>query len=495
MIDASLVQASSNSTWCLWLKDVDLYIKDYSQWALQHVKADSQRAELILTSFCADMTQLCLATLLDFSSICSVMDTAGRLSVAAQQQQPAGLSPTTQQLVPDLVRKLSKQLWPQRHQLRAYHVASVLTALSRTDEQMDTMPGLADALAEQFMQDSECYNAHRFASSLYSCAQMNINPCDGQLLEHILQRLPKLSLANFGARNVANTLFALTRVPILHHPAPVIDKLCNRMIRLMSSSKEEERPTEDDAASFLRSLRTLQHKPKDEFAPALVSWYAHVLQGLQDQSEQKASQRVGIILKACVDLRLQIPHRFIPMLLPHVFGIRNRRHPKRVKAEARASAARGLAALGILDQDTFQSLLSSAPQSLPWSAADLTQLRHALDWLQPESSDHPDHDKWLQLHKQLSASGQRPDPEVARSQPAVGAVCTVLEQCGVQYATGVQLGSCVAAVVIVAVGTTDAVIDVIGQEGTFKNEPKRCISIALFLQWHQLSNVFDASQA
>ncbi len=473
-------QASlAGSTWRLWLKDIQQYIDSYSKWALQCTQKNQQPSELVLISFCADMTQLCLATMLDYQHICNVMDTVGRLSVATQQQRSQSLSETSQQTVHQLMRKLCKQLWPQRHQLQAQHVAIILTALSRTHQQMDAMPGLADALADQFIADSACHNAHRFANTLYSCAQLEINPCDGQLVEYIVRRLPKLSLAHFSARNVANAIFGVAQLPAGQHPASLIDKLCNRMIRLMSSSEADQRPTEDDMASVLRSLEMLQHQPKAAFTPALLTWYTQLLTQLQDQSPPKTAQRAKIILTACANLRLEISPSFTQVILPHVFAVKGS-HPNQNRAKARANAAWALAALGTLDLHTFKSLSLAESQSLPWSPADLGQLHRALDWIQPESEHHSDYWECKRLREKLASLGQRlhGDNDV-KLNAAVHAIGAALEKHGIPYAAHVHLGGYSAHVVIEEQGspapkaTLAAVLDVVGTEHFFKNKADR----------------------
>lgn len=406
------------------------------------------------------------------------MDTVGRLTVAAQQNHKQGLPETGLQTVRNIMKKLCRQLWRQRHQLEAQHVTTVLTALSRTDQQLDTMPGLADALAEQFIADVDCHNAHRFANTLYSCSLLKIHPCDGQLVKHILQRLPKLSLASFNARHVANALHGVAQLPTSDHPAAVIDKLSNRLIRLMGSSQPDERPTEDDTASFLRSLRTLQHQPKPEFAAAFVTWYTQLLTELQNQSPPRPGQRTGIILTACANLRLDIPHSFTPVVLPHVYAVKDRSHPTGAKAKACANASWALAALGALDLHTFKSLLSKEPQSSPWSVADLVQLHRALDWLQFESADHAGHHECLQLREQLAClPAHLQSNEEPQLGPAVAMILTVLTQYGVRCATNVQLGGYIVPVVVEEPGRTEmavgTAVDVVGTDEIFRNQPER----------------------
>jgi len=404
------------------------------------------------------------------------MNTVGRLCVATQSQKSQSLSETSQQTVHQLMRKLCKQLWPQRHQLQAQHVAIILTALSRTDQQMDAMPGLADALADQFIADGACYNAHRFANTLYSCCQLEINPCDGQLVEYILRRLPKLSLANFSARNVANARFGVAQLPASQHPASLIDKLCNRMIRLMSSSEADQQPTEDDMAIVLRSLEMLQHQPKAAFTPAFLTWYTQLLTQLQDQSPPTTAQRAKIILTACANLRLEIPPSFTQVILPHVFAVKGS-HPNQNRAKARANAAWALAALGTLDLHTFKSLSLAESQSLPWSPADLGQLHRALDWPLPEYEHHSDYWECVRLRGRLGSLTQRlhGDDDV-KVNAAVHAIGTALGKHGIEQAAHVHLGGYSAHVVIKEQGspkpmsTLDAVLDVVGAEHFFKNK-------------------------
>ncbi|KAL3141426.1 hypothetical protein ABBQ32_004995 [Trebouxia sp. C0010 RCD-2024] len=80
----------------------------------------------------------------------SLLHVTGHLAFAARQPQKLGVSPTTQQLLHNLVKLLCKQQWLQRNPLSATQAAGVLRALSHTGTYPDTMPGSADALAEQF---------------------------------------------------------------------------------------------------------------------------------------------------------------------------------------------------------------------------------------------------------------------------------------------------------------------------------------------------------
>ncbi|DBA76960.1 TPA: hypothetical protein ACH3X1_009553 [Trebouxia sp. C0004] len=73
---------------------------------------------------------------------------------------------------------------------------------------------------------SACHNAHRFANTLYSCSQLEINPCDGRLVEYILQCLLKLSLAFISAPGMLQMQsMGLRSNAAGQHPASLIDKL------------------------------------------------------------------------------------------------------------------------------------------------------------------------------------------------------------------------------------------------------------------------------
>ena len=483
--------------WQLQHRDIAAYIKEHTKWSLQRSRDSKDDTEVHFMNFCADMMQLCLKTKLNLYHITDILATLGNLTFTAKQHQKKGLSPTTQQLLYTLMELLCKQLWTQRSQLSANHSAMVLTALSQTDIRPDTFPGLTDTLAEQFMADSECHNAYRYIQALYGCAQMEINPCNGQLREHILQRFPKLSLAQIKARMLANMLFAVAERPwpsVLSGSAEAaaadIDtkaahKVCTRLTRVLSSSEMADQCSEDDMASSLSSLRILRHRPKDEFVPIFVSRYTQLLRQMQNQTDPQASQRILIILTACVALQLQLPASMISTLMPHILGTKSKRHPRQSKAAARARAAWAFAALGILDFQTLDSLLcTEGKNALPWSPEDLIQLYQAVDYLQPEATGHhPDNQRWQALYDQVAALGSRPVSDATPAPAGLSALHAVLDQSLIKYSSHVQLGSFMAPVVVQPQEGVDAtlVFDFIAAEDCFANAADRCAPDCLAL--------------
>ena len=359
------------------------------------------------------------------------------------------------------------------------------------------MPGLADALAEQFMADSECQNAHRYIHTLYACTQMDIDPCKGRLREHILQRFPKLSLAKVTPRILTNMLFAVaahSAAPLSPAAAnatalmtPAAHKLCTRLTRMLQSSKAKEHCTEDDMASSLCSLRTLNHKPTDDFAAAFASWYVQLLGQLQYESPPQTTCRLVTTLTACVDLRLRLPASLVPMLIAHVDCMSK----ASAKAAACATSAWAAAALGILDIQSLELILRDQGQDqqqpqLPWSATDLLKLFQAVDWLQPGSADDPDHGRWRRLHDRVAGWGTRPVAGVSAPPTLLGALHAVLDEYSVAYSSNVQLGSFVAPAMVEAGGKQEGawVFDFMTPADFFTNAPDRsvcspCVSVQL----------------
>ena len=332
--------------WHLQHRDVAAYIKEHTRWSLQRSRDSKGDTEVLFMSFCADMMQLCLKTKVNLHHISEILAALGHLAFTAKQHQNKGLAVTTQQLLHSLIGMLCKKLWTQRSQLSATQSATILTALSQTDIHPDTFPGLTDALAEQFIADSESHNAYTYIQALYACTQMGINPCNGHLREHILQRFPKLSLAQLKPRVLANMLYAVAERPwpsaltesaearAAELESKAAHQVCTRLTRALSASEMADQCSEDDMASRLSSLRTMRHRPKDDFVPVFVSWYTQLLRQLQNQADPQASQRVLIILTACVALQLQLPASMVLILMPHILGTKSRLHPRQSKAAA-----------------------------------------------------------------------------------------------------------------------------------------------------------------
>ena len=156
-----------------------------------------------------------------------------------------------------------------------------------------------------------------YKQALYNCAQMGIDPCEDRLRDRIPKRFPKLSLAGVTPGTLTNMLYSVATQPSGHHSSAEADttvletktahKLCTRVTRMLNSSEAEDQCTEDDVASSLRSLTALKHKPNSGSAVAFCDWYSQLLRQLQDESPPCGSLRLGIILAACVDLRLKLP--------------------------------------------------------------------------------------------------------------------------------------------------------------------------------------------
>ncbi|KAL3162018.1 hypothetical protein ABBQ38_009089 [Trebouxia sp. C0009 RCD-2024] len=486
-----LINLQCVTRWYLQRQDTAVYIKEHSKWSLQRSK---QEPEIHLASFCADMTQLTTKAKLDLTDICNLLDVTGQLAFAARQPQKLGISPTTQQLLRNLVKLLCKQLWRQRTRLSATQAAEVLRALSRTGTHPDTMPGLADALAEQFIADSECHNAYRYIQALYSCAQMGIDPCEGRLPGHILQRFPKLSLAKVTPRMLTNMLFSVAAYPAGHHSLAAANttaletktahKLCTRLTRMLKSSESEDQCTEDDVASSLRSLTALKHQPNSNFTAAFCGWYAQLLKQLQHESPPRSSHRLSIILAACVDLRLKLPASFISILTPHLLGA-SKPHTSHARAATCANAAWSLAALGILDYQTPQATLHAHSEGAsPWSVSSLSKFYQALDWLQPESAEHPNHGRWSALHDQVAALAARPDAGDSVPHSMLTALHAVLDEESIAHSSSVQLGGFRAPVAVTARGKQGhmLIFDFVASTDYFVNVQDRLMGRAAFRQ-------------
>lgn len=129
-------------------------------------------------------------------------------------------------------------------------------------------------------------------------------------------------------------------------------------------------------ASSLCSIRTLQHKPTDDFAAAFVSWYVQLLRQLQRESPPQISCCLVIILTACVDLRLQLPASLVPGLIPYIDGTSK----AQTKAAACATSAWAAAAPGIVDTQGLELILHAQGKhqqpwsQLPWFVTDLWRL-------------------------------------------------------------------------------------------------------------------------
>ena len=185
----------------------------------------------------------------------------------------------------------------------------------------------------------------------------------------------------------------------------VLDALCQRFGVLLNSRPAAELPVAQSIANTLWALSKLKHAPSDQLAMSMVG---RMVALCCVPGQQPTPQAISNVLLACAELSVPVKQADTDSLASFLLSSNKRQGTQ----QAYANTAWSLAVIGHLRQAQFMLLLdqmfalsgSPGEMSTPplLTAAQLTQLYQAQDWLQP----HP-----TAPAQQLHRLGPRPAPD------------------------------------------------------------------------------------
>ena len=336
---------------------------------------------------------------------------------------------------------------------RSQAVSNSLWAFAKLRQNPDALsPGIVDAMARRFMADIAHAKGQEVANLMLACKDLQLNPCNGALIQALLHQLSSSDMSNFNSQDIANIANSLTRLPsaestprvldalcsaffdkvqsveardrpnsqetanYIHSMAKLpaakpstqlLDALCGLFFKLLQSSAPEQQPTAQHVANFAWALQQLKHVPSPVLGAAMLS---RVLQLCHVQGQQPNSQDISNMLLASAELRVELPQQQADALVTTLLA------QSSLSVQALANTAWSLAILGDLQLGTFKQLLQSL-HAKPGSSdliADIAlgQLYLALDWLAPPSGAKLQHQKaWSELQAELRRLGPRPQPQ------------------------------------------------------------------------------------
>ena len=136
--------------------------------------------------------------------------------------------------------------------------SSILWSFARLKRNPDDLlPGTVDALGQRFLRDMDTAIGHTHSSLFLACADLKLYPCQGQLLQEVMQHLRTANTSSFATQALANIMHNLARLQLLDPPNDLVVKLSNSFLKKMQLPDPKERPTSQELANVAWSLAKL----------------------------------------------------------------------------------------------------------------------------------------------------------------------------------------------------------------------------------------------
>ena len=196
--------------------------------------------------------------------------------------------------------------------------------------------------------------------------------------------------------------------------------------------------------------------------------------------QQPTAQAISNIMLACADLRLAVDSVCVETLVSVSLNLSR----QQAVTQQYSNLAWSLAVLGFLRVDTLNlllralsdasiqrdKLLEGKANSFP--ASDLTQLYHALDWLQPlPGAPALQQQAWSQLEEKLSSLGGR--PSTSEPHPGTALVCAALPSLNLRFKARLSVGSYSVAAILVSDGSGVPMVLSLQRDSHLRNQPSR----------------------
>ena len=424
------------------------YIRNYGNWTSATIKSGTTNAKLCLMSYCDEMVRVCCYATVDHVHICTALTGLSQACQASVSYygDDASEDSDLQQIVQSLAATLCSELMRFTQCLQARDCAVALHALASLQIQPDScQPGLSEALGSAIMQDMACHNASKLVKALQACSRLGLNPCEGQLVLHIVKRLA--SCHSVQPRLLCNAFFALRVQPFNAIPVSAIDSLCNqlqRQLRLSSSSYHYVAPRVLD--SCLVSLYTFRHLPEPGFTDAFIAWSFQLMTEQKHRPDPACVHNLASMMLSCAHLGIELPHELASRMVDHVIRMlrqRNEQPGHRPADRACAKLVWALAVMDLLDIAQMQALLIATQQGQGWSNASQSNtltaayMHQALDHLQPASAHHFQADQWSLLSKSVHQLAPRPVLDIMLRNSRVE---QLLQEVGLTFSEIVKIG-------------------------------------------------------
>ena len=375
------------------------------QWHLAAEAAKQADAAEAMTLYISRMDQHFDATQgkLDYRHVSGALYGTARIWMSAQQNRHSvyARGHADQDLQDFLGRMLS---WLQLvlPRIGSREASSIFWCFARLAIDPDTLvPGIVDSLAQQFINDQRNATGQSYASILLSCADLQLDPCKGELLQSVLQGLAHSDMSKFSNQALANIAYSCAKTPSINPTSQLLDALCRSFYTCMLAHPPYARPKPQAISNFAWALQKLKHAPSPNLAAAMLG---RMLELCQQKEQQPTVQAISNFLLACAELRFPTTQAEADLLTHALLS-----QPKAF-AQALSNTAWSLAIMGRLRPATLQQLMhrlqTESKPSLQPQPVVMGQLHQALDWLMLCLG--PREPTLLQLQAGLDLFGPRP---------------------------------------------------------------------------------------
>lgn len=118
-------------------------------------------------------------------------------------------------------------------------------------------PGTVDSLGQRFIADMDSAIGQSYSSLLLACADLQLYPCEGQVLQKVMHRLSSTDMSSFAAQAIANIIYSLARLPLLDPSTQLLHMLSDSFLDKMQSRDARDHPNAQELANVMWSLAKL----------------------------------------------------------------------------------------------------------------------------------------------------------------------------------------------------------------------------------------------
>ena len=455
-------------------------------------KSASKRTNLDhLAEHVAEMQQLCskFGSRIQAIHIAAIIQCAGEVGTQGwtfPDYQTAQEKANTEMKA--LVVSMLPRLQPFIPTLGPAEASAVLSACGKLKLNPDQVQeGTAERLAKAFLEDRKAATDFSCAGVVIACSQLDISPLNGQLVRFGLYRLSLADLASLSSATLGHIILAMAKRQQWYAHV-LVDKICTAFVQKLKDPDTAERPQTQEIADLFSNLSFLRHFPEDSFVQPMLDYFVDLCLLVGQQIDYKrvmgrqspgklpigdipTSKGIGRVVWACGVLGLDVAPQQSFALVKTFLDLHKPVLPPWNKTVLPpwwySNTAWSLAALGLLDFETFSELLykmkptkrrgkefsqpstlfnsvsqrNFGPLRVNVSPLDLAHLYQALDFLQPTvDDDREKHVVWSKLRHRVTSLGSNAPASVA---PKVDSwqLCAALTSLGLKFKQDVVLGS------------------------------------------------------
>ena len=409
-------------------------IKSTWQTALQLVRRAMTGHDEILTELFRRLNQGCddNKACINHIHVTAIISGTAKVWTAAVSKHT--LQDHTHQALCHFTLGMLKRLQPFVPQLGFREPSIVLSSLGLLGTRSDGLvPGMVDSLALQFMAHSHAAKEQDYADVMKACVDLELDPCQGELLKAISVHLRSTRYSN----NMTQVVQSLSRLPTATPAASLLDGLCASFQAFYDNGEGTRHMDAKNTWMIAQALCDRKHVPTPRLASRMIE---NMVTNCQLPG-QRSVPFTGFLL-SCAKLRMSISKTDADIIVSRCLSM-DTQHFNQLQC---ANLAWSLAVLGLLRATTLDILLDQAsdtnsshcqPSQIP-----LPQLYQALHWVEPSlKADAHQREVWLQLQAKLSRLGLNPPPEAQAHTRSHQLLCAALTKLDLMFKPQVNISS------------------------------------------------------